>query len=184
LSTALWLLAIQGAIGAFDTIYYHEWRARLPARGAAAAPELKLHAWRDFLYAVMFGTLPWLSWRGGYAVVLGFILAVEIVLTLWDFVVEIRVRRPLGDLYAGERVTHAVMGIFYGSMLAFLIPVLANWWNMPTELVFWHPPVPGPLQWALTAMAAGVFLSGLRDLYASYGLPNGGWPWKLPEPSA
>jgi len=30
---ALWLLAIQGIIGAFDTLYYHEWRARLPARG-------------------------------------------------------------------------------------------------------------------------------------------------------
>src|SRR4029434_9177885 len=60
--TALWLLAIQGAIGAFDTLYYHEWRARLPARGAAA--ELRLHAARDFLYAVIFGTLPWVSWEG------------------------------------------------------------------------------------------------------------------------
>jgi hypothetical protein len=50
---ALWLLAIQGIIGAFDTLYYHEWRARLPARGAQCAAELKLHAWRDFLYAVL-----------------------------------------------------------------------------------------------------------------------------------
>src|SRR5258706_422665 len=49
---ALWLLAIQGAIGAFDTVYYHEWRARLPARGKQAASELKLHAARDFFYAV------------------------------------------------------------------------------------------------------------------------------------
>ena len=55
---ALWLLAIQGVIGAFDTLYYHEWRARLPARGQAAASELKLHAARDFFYAVLFGTLP------------------------------------------------------------------------------------------------------------------------------
>lgn len=38
ISTALWLLAIQGAIGAFDTLYYHEWRARLPALGPIAAP--------------------------------------------------------------------------------------------------------------------------------------------------
>jgi hypothetical protein len=30
MTIALWLLAIQGVIGAFDTIYYHEWRARLP----------------------------------------------------------------------------------------------------------------------------------------------------------
>ena len=27
--TALWLLAIQVVIGAFDNLYYHEWRARL-----------------------------------------------------------------------------------------------------------------------------------------------------------
>ena len=30
---ALWLLAVQGVIGAFDTLYYHEWRARLQALG-------------------------------------------------------------------------------------------------------------------------------------------------------
>src|SRR5215475_9086450 len=49
MTTALWLLVIQGIIGAFDTLYYHEWRARLPARGSGTAPELKLHAARDFL---------------------------------------------------------------------------------------------------------------------------------------
>jgi len=43
-NVALWLLAVQGVIGAFDTLYYHEWRARLPARGMLSAPELKLHA--------------------------------------------------------------------------------------------------------------------------------------------
>ena len=31
MNTVLWLLAVQGALGAFDTLYYHEWRARLPA---------------------------------------------------------------------------------------------------------------------------------------------------------
>ena len=56
MAVALTLLGIQGVIGAFDTLYYHEWKARLPARGRAAAPELYLHAARDFLYAVLFGT--------------------------------------------------------------------------------------------------------------------------------
>jgi hypothetical protein len=44
MTTALWLLAIQGIIGAFDTLYYHEWRAHLPVGGPGTAPELKLHA--------------------------------------------------------------------------------------------------------------------------------------------
>ena len=39
MNVALWLLATLGVIGAFDTLYYHEWRARLPAQGSLAAPE-------------------------------------------------------------------------------------------------------------------------------------------------
>jgi hypothetical protein len=174
---ALSLLALQGVIGAFDTLYYHEWRARLPARGRTAAPELGLHAARDFFYAVLFGTLPFLAWRGGWVLVLGGVIVAEIVLTLWDFVVEIAVRKSLGDVYAGERVTHAVMGILYGAMLAHLWPTLREWWTMPTAFSLDPAPVPDLLRWALLAMAIGVFLSGLRDLYAALELPGGGWPW-------
>ena len=175
---ALWLLAIQGIIGAFDTLYYHEWRARLPARGARSASELKLHAARDFLYAVLFVTLPWLAWQGGWVLVLAAVLIAEIVLTLTDFVVEISVRKSLGDVYGGERVTHAVMGILYGGMIASLIPVLITWWRLPNALVVEPPDVPDALRWGLVMMAVGVFVSGVRDLYAAYELPRGGWPWR------
>ena len=177
MTTALWLLAVQGIIGAFDTLYYHEWRARLPGRGSGAAPELKLHAVRDFLYAVLFGALPWLAWQGLWAVVLTAVLLAEIVLTLADFVVEIRVRKPFGDVYGGERVTHAVMGILYGAMVANLLPVLWRWWSLPTALVPAATAVPERLRWGLAVMAIGVFLSGARDLYAALGMPHGGWPW-------
>src|SRR6185295_8161511 len=131
---ALWLLAIQGFIGAFDTVYYHEWRARLPARGREAAPELFLHAARDFLYAILFCTLPWLAWHGIWVLVLAGILAAEIALTFRDFVVEITVRKPLGDVSAGERVTHGAMGVFYGAMVGYLIPVMFDWWGQPNGL--------------------------------------------------
>ncbi|HEX2094058.1 MAG TPA: hypothetical protein VHG28_16770 [Longimicrobiaceae bacterium] len=177
MTVALWLLALQGIIGAFDTLYYHEWRARLPARGRAAAPELKLHAARDFLYAVLFGALPWLAWHGVWVIVLGAVVVGEIVLTLWDFIVEIAVRKSLGDVYAGERVTHAIMGILYGGMLAYLIPTFRQWWSLPGALVVAPPPVPELLRWGLSVMAAGVFVSGVRDLYAALELPYGGWPW-------
>src|SRR5438876_2196733 len=60
--TALWLLAAQGVLGAFDTVWYHEWRARLPRSGRGAARELGLHAARDFLYAIIFATLPRIEW--------------------------------------------------------------------------------------------------------------------------
>ena len=174
---ALWLLGLQGIIGAFDTVYYHEWRARLPARGKQAASELKLHAARDFFYAVLFATLPWLAWHGLWVLVLVGVFVAEIILTLTDFVVEIAVRKQLGDVYAGERVTHAVMGILYGAMIAKLIPALAVWWALPTALVVEWADIPAVLQWSLFAMAAGVFLSGARDLYAALELPYGSWPW-------
>jgi len=174
---ALWLLTLQGVIGAFDTLYYHEWRARLPARGHRAMPELRLHAARDFFYAVLFGTLPWIAWQGTWTLILWGVIVAEIVLTLWDFVVEIAVRRDLGDVYAGERVTHAVMGILYGAMLAYLLPSLLAWRGLSTGLVFAPAPVTGPVRWALTLMAAGVFLSGVRDLYAAQELAGGHWPW-------
>jgi len=182
MTTALWLLAIQGIIGAFDTLYYHEWRARLPGGGSGTAPELKLHAARDFLYAALFGALPWLAWQGLWAVVLAAVLLTEILLTLADFVVEIRVRKPLGDVYGGERVTHAVMGIIYGSMVANLLPVLWRWRHLPTALVPITTAATTPpelLRWGLAVMACGVFLSGMRDLYAALGMPHGGWPWGM-----
>lgn len=182
IEVSFWLLAIQGVIGAFDTIYYHEWRARLPARGTLAASELKLHAARDFLYAVLFGSLPWVAWQGGWVIVLAVVIAAEIVITLWDFIAEIAVRKALGDVYAGERVTHAIMGILYGAMLANLIPTLIIWWGQPAGLAGWAAPIPDWLRWGLTIMAAGVFASGARDLYASLGLPYGGWPWGEAEP--
>ncbi len=183
MTIALWLMALQGVIGAFDTLYYHEWRARLPARGRQAASELKLHAGRDYLYAVIFGTLPWIAWQGLWVLALVAVLVAEIILTLSDFVAEIAVREVLGDVYAGERVTHAVMGILYGAMVAYLIPTLISWWSLPTSLAVAPPVMPELLRWGLTVMAVGVFLSGVRDLYAALGLPHGNWPWTLSSPS-
>jgi hypothetical protein len=180
---ALWLLALQGVIGAFDTAYYHEWRARLPGLGSQAAPELRLHAARDALYAVIFATLPWFAWHGLWIIALVSVLVAEIILTMADFIVEISVRKPLGDVYGGERLTHAAMGILYGAMLANLYPTLREWGVQPTA-VRWAPANTMPmLRWCLTGMALGVLLSGMRDLYASLGLPGGSWPWTLPDSS-
>jgi hypothetical protein len=183
MAVALWLLAPQGVIGAFDTAYYHEWRARLPALGPQAAPELRLHTARDALYAVIFATLPWFAWQGLWTIALITVLAAEIILTMADFVVEIAVRKPLGDVYGGERLTHAAMGILYGAMLASLCPTLREWAMRPTSIAWDSANATPMLRWCLTAMALGVLLSGMRDLYASCGLPWGSWPWFLPDSS-
>ena len=174
---ALRLLVLLALLGAFDTLYYHEWRARLPALGPAARDELRLHALRDFVYAILFATIPWIAWQGLYVFALAALLLIEIVLTLWDFVVEDWIRKPLGGVYPGERVMHAIMGIVYGAALAFLIPVMHQWWFQPPRLAFAAPPASVSLGAILTLMAAGVFLSGIRDWCASAGMRGSAWPW-------
>jgi hypothetical protein len=177
MSTALYLLFALALLGAADTLYFHEWRARLPGLGRRAGSELRLHALRDFVYAVLFSTLPWMAWRGAWAAVLAALLLTEVVLTLWDFIVEDWIRRPLGGVYPGERVMHAIMGIVYGAMLAFLLPGLRDWWRATTGLAIAPAPVLPLVRWLMLLMAAGVFLSGVRDLCASFDLPGSAWPW-------
>ena len=160
---ALWLLAVQGVLGAFDTVWYHEWRARLPWRGRIARRELALHATRDFLYAVIFATLSRFEWRGAWAHAFVAILGAEIVITLTDFVIETYDR----NVEAGERVTHAIMGICYGAMLAMLIPTLARWAMRPTGFALSTIGLPATLRVTMMVMAVGVFLSGVRDAVAA-----------------
>jgi hypothetical protein len=62
-------------------------------------------------------------------------------------------------------------------MIANLIPRLHEWWTQPTGLTVEWAPVPPALAWSLIVMAAGVSVSGLRDLYAAFELPRGNWPW-------
>jgi hypothetical protein len=161
--TALILLAVQGALGAFDTLYYHEWKLCLPAR-VHARHELALHAARDFAYAALFGTIGWLTWNGVLASACFALLGAEIAITLWDFTEEDRTR----TLPPGERVMHSIMGIIYGAFLAHLVPQVFAWMRLPTGFARAHH---GSIAWLLTAMAAGVFLSGVRDMASA--LPHG-----------
>jgi hypothetical protein len=127
--------------------------------------------------------LPFTVWAGAWTFALFLVIVAEIILTLWDFVIEVKVRRTLGDVYPGERVTHAVMGILYGAMVTCLIPSLLNWMRLPTEFRMAPATVPPVLRVTLLVMGVGVTISGLRDLYAALGLPGGSWPWKPVEHS-
>jgi hypothetical protein len=179
MTTVLWLLGALGLLGAFDTIYFHEIRGQLPARLPGLSPELKLHAGRSFIYVAVFGTLPWLAWRGAWALALGMLLATEIGITLADFIVEDQVRKPLGGLLPGERATHTIMAILYGAMIANLIPVLLAWHRSPTDLRPQPVNVPLAYRLTLTALAAGTCVSAVRDAYAVAGFPRRAarWPW-------
>jgi hypothetical protein len=182
MADALWLLAVLGLLGGFDTVYFHEIRGRLPAHLPGLQPELKLHAGRSFIYVAVFGTLPWIAWRGAWAVVLAALLLCEISITLADFIVEDQVRKPMGGLLPGERVTHTIMAIVYGAMLAHLIPVILHWRHLPSRLAIDLAPVPLWLRLGLSALAVGTFAFATRDAYAVIGFPRplARWPWQAP----
>lgn len=129
-SSLLWgLIAAQIAMGGFDIIVHHELTERLAWR-TNAAQELRLHAARNAIYAVLFGGLAWLRPQGLVAVAVVAFLVIEIVITLWDFVEEDQTRR----LPATERVLHTLLAINYGAILAIAVPVMAAWTSEPTGL--------------------------------------------------
>lgn len=150
------IFSIQGLLGAFDTIYHHELTERLPWR-QSAAKELTLHGVRNFFYSIIFVSLAWVAWQGILAWVFFAILLVEVVITLMDFVEEDKSRK----LPATERITHTILALNYGIILALLIPILWQWSAAPSGFSLMDF---GVLSWIMTVYAAGVFIWGWRDL--------------------
>jgi uncharacterized protein (TIGR01777 family) len=160
ISSFLWsLIAIQIFMGAFDTFYHHELTERLAWR-PSQRHELELHCVRNSLYALLFLTLGWFEVHGIWAVVVIAILAVEVFVTLMDFVEEDMSRK----LPATERINHTLLALNYGAILVLLLPVLIDWAGQSADITpvfygFWS---------ILAAVAAfGAGLSGIRDFAAS-----------------
>lgn len=146
-------------MGAFDTVYHHEGTQRLAWREAQAG-ELRLDGVRNLAYAVMFATLGWSEVHGAFSLAFVALLAGELLITLWDFVEEDRTRA----LPASERVTHTLLTLNYGVVLAMLLPRLGGWVALPAGIVAAYH---GPWSWGCAAAGAGVLVSGLRDLAAA-----------------
>jgi uncharacterized protein len=156
----LWIAVFaQMMMGAFDTIYHHEGTERLAWR-ASQRVELNLHGVRNLAYAVMFTALGWFEPRGLWAGALLALLAGELFITLWDFVEEDRTRH----LPATERVTHTLLTLNYGVILAMLVPWLLGLAKQPTALPSAYH---GLISWFCIIAAIGVIVSGLRDLAAA-----------------
>jgi len=157
------LITMQALLGGVDNLWHHEITERLPARREAAR-ELSLHAARELIYAFVFLALAWFRWQGLWALLLAAVFALEVVITLADFVVEDKTRR----LPPFERVLHTVLAINFGAVLMVLLPVLASWWDLPTAVVF--SPAPGEFAAILTVLGVGIFAWSVRNTLATLGL--------------
>jgi len=156
----LWMFIFaQMMMGAFDTIYHHEGTERLAWRPSQRV-ELNLHGVRNLAYALMFTALGWFEPMGLWASALLALLAGELLITLWDFVEEDRTRH----LPSSERVTHTLLTLNYGVILAMLVPWLIGLAALPTALSSAYH---GVMSWFCAISAVGVIISGLRDLHAA-----------------
>jgi len=159
MNTLLALMTLQGCMGAFDTLYHHEFTERLPWKPGAGR-ELFIHGLRNLFYGVIFVSLGWIAWGGVLAGVFAAMLLGEIGLTLWDFVIEDKTRA----LPASERITHTVLAINYGAILTFLAPELLRWAAIPTGF---RAESHGLWSWVMTLFAAGVWAWAVFDLTRS-----------------
>jgi uncharacterized membrane protein len=96
--------------------------------------ELRFHGIRNLAYMLAFACLGWTIPKGGRAIALILLLACELLITLWDFVEEDRTRH----LPATERVTHTLLTLNYGVILAMLIPLLLDWAREPSLIMPVH----------------------------------------------
>ena len=152
-SPLLWsLIAIQIAMGAFDTFYHHEMTERLAWR-PSQRHELQLHGVRNMLYAALFVVLGWLEVHGLLAMAITVVLVAEIVITLMDFVEEDISRK----LPASERINHTLLALNYGAILVLLLPVLIAWAGQPTAVT---PAFHGVWSILAAASAVGACFSG------------------------
>ena len=160
MTSLLWILiAIQIAMGVFDTFYHHEFTERLAWRPSQRY-ELRLHGVRNILYALLFLVLGWFEVHGVFALIVIAVLVAEIIITLMDFVEEDVSRK----LPASERVNHTLLALNYGAILGVLLPVLIDWAMRPTAIPATYS---GLLSLVAAASAVGAALCGVRDFAAS-----------------
>lgn len=161
----LWLAVfIQILMGGTDTLLHHEFTEKLAWR-PSAQKELKLHALRNFIYAVLFAAFAWGVPTGLLALIAIALIVAEVLITLWDFVEEDLSRK----LPATERVLHTLLALNYGAILILLLPEL---WNFAQKETGYTHVYYGLGSYALMVASLGVLLFGLRDYFAALRLDD------------
>ena len=111
---------------------------------------------RSVLYGLVFASIANVAFHGAWVAALAAVVVVEIVLTLWDFVVEDQSRK----LPATERVLHTLLAVNGGALFGMIAMQLAVWAHEPTAMqaldLGWRG-------WVLSLFAVGVTISGIRD---------------------
>jgi len=158
MTVVFYVMLAQIILGGFDNFYHHELTEKLPSK-PSARHELACHFIRELTYGVIFFGLAWYQWHGTWAIILGFLIITELIVTLIDFVIEDKTRL----LPPFERVLHTIMAINIGIFMAVFAPVLYGWYGQSTAMVSTDY---GIWSWFFTFCAVGVFAWGIRNMIA------------------
>ncbi len=153
------LISLQFFMGGFDSLYHHEFMEKL-AWKKSQAYELKLHGSRNIFYAIIFLCFGVITPSGTWAYALITVLAIELLITLIDFVEEDKSRK----LPASERILHTLLTLNFGAILVVLIPKLWLLGSTSTALnIGWYG------WWSILCITASLtaILMGIRDLHAA-----------------
>ncbi|WP_394841355.1 SRPBCC family protein [Pendulispora brunnea] len=160
--TACIVLAIMGAVGAFDIAYFHTYKAQLGKR-----PESRLEAWvhvvRGFVYAAQFGIVPNVRLGGAYYFALVALFVLDVAVAAFDVAIEPASRRPQGGLPDGEYAAHIFLSVLAGVVLHAVFTASAAWRTLPTAAVL-EPHAPAALRVVLGLMAAGSLTVAVVEL--------------------
>lgn len=154
---AAWLYALiaHGILAALDVVINHELVARLRSHPELWL-EVRLHSFRELVFALVFGCLAWFEPHGLWAFALIALVFSEVLVSLVDTVLELDVR----VLPRSERVLHVLLFINLGVIVALLSGDVGGWLAQPTALV---PAERGLLGWILSLQAVGALGWAIRD---------------------
>jgi hypothetical protein len=159
------LLAIIGALGAFDIAYFHHHRAQLSTRPESRR-EAIIHVARGVIYTLQFSLVPNVRLTGVWY--LGFIalFIADAAIAVLDVLEEPRSRRELGGLFGGEYLAHIVLSVLVGAMLHAFFSSTWHWIALPSQVTV-EPSMPQALAGVLTLMAFGCAAVTMFELAAS-----------------
>lgn len=160
-----YLLLAMGVLGGLDVLLFHLLSHDI-RRSPSSRAELVFHALRGPTYAALFWSIPNLRLDGAWMWALIGVLAVDLLISIGDFLVEAESRRPLGGLPTGEYLLHVLLAIVFGGLFASVLILEGHRALLPTLIVYEPAEVPGILRIALAWFGAMTLLSGLLDLRA------------------
>lgn len=160
MKAAFFLFMIAGAFGAFDVLYYHIYTHRL-YKQPSAIWENVTHFIRALLFAVFFILIVHVEASGAWWWLYPGVIAVEVLNTMLDTILEPSSRKSLGGLPNGEYFLHVFLSLVTGAALACILWDTYPLMNAPTALAWRTLDVPEFLRmgsYVSTAVAVGFFL--------------------------